>query len=87
MRSYDGSEGDPTLLGWEGAKDIDAADAAAAWLQRRPDVTDGRIGGIGFSVSGEMMLRAAASNTGLPVSREYEKRVTRFFDRALLGPR
>ena len=28
-RGYDGSEGDPNLLGWEGAKDIDAA---VAWL-------------------------------------------------------
>ena len=61
-RGYDGSEGDPNLFGWAGAKDIDAA---VAWLQGRPDVTDGRIGGIGFSVGGEMMLQAAASNTGL----------------------
>ena len=61
-RGYDGSEGDPNLLGWEGAKDIDAA---VAWLGRRPDVTEGRIGGIGFSVGGETMLEAAASNTGL----------------------
>ena len=61
-RGYDGSEGDPNLFGWEGAKDIDAA---VAWLQRRPDVKDERIGGIGFSVGGEMMLQAAASNTGL----------------------
>jgi uncharacterized protein len=61
-RGYDGSEGDPNLFGWEGAKDIDAA---VAWLQRRPDVKDERIGGIGFSVGGEMMLQATASNTGL----------------------
>ena len=61
-RGYDGSEGDPNMFGWEGAKDIDAA---VAWLQRRPDVENGRIGGIGFSVGGEMMLQAAASNTGL----------------------
>ena len=61
-RGYDGSEGDPNLFGWAGAKDIDAA---VAWLQGRPDVTGGRIGGIGFSVGGEMMLQAAASNTGL----------------------
>jgi hypothetical protein len=61
-RGYDGSEGDPNMFGWEGAKDIDAA---VAWLQRRPDVSDGRIGGIGFSVGGEMMLQAAASNPGL----------------------
>jgi hypothetical protein len=61
-RGYDGSEGDPNLFGWAGAGDIDAA---VAWLQRRPDVTGGRIGGIGFSVGGEMMLHAAASNIGL----------------------
>ena len=61
-RGYDGSEGDPNLFGWAGARDIDAA---VAWLQGRPDVTGGRIGGIGFSVGGEMMLQAAASNTGL----------------------
>jgi uncharacterized protein len=61
-RGYDGSEGDPNLFGWDGAKDIDAA---VAWLRRRPDVKDERIGGIGFSVGGEVMLEAAASNTGL----------------------
>ncbi len=61
-RGYDGSEGDPNLFGWEGAKDIDAA---VAWLQRRPDVEDERIGGIGFSVGGETMLQATASNIGL----------------------
>ena len=61
-RGYDGSEGDPNVFGWAGAKDIGAA---VDWLQGRPDVADGRIGGIGFSVGGEMMLQAAASNTGL----------------------
>ena len=61
-RGYDGSEGDPNLFGWEDVNDIDAA---VVWLQGRPDVTNDRIGGIGFSVGGEMMLQAAASNTGL----------------------
>jgi hypothetical protein len=61
-RGYDGSEGDPNLFGWAGARDIDAA---VSWLQGRPAVTGGRIGGIGFSVGGEMMLQAAASNRGL----------------------
>ena len=60
-RGYDGSEGDPNLFGWDDAKDIDAA---VAWLQQQPDV-EGQIGGIGFSVGGEMMLQAAAENTGL----------------------
>jgi dienelactone hydrolase len=61
-RGYDGSEGDPNLFGWDDAKDIDAA---VAWLQTRPNLNDERIGGIGFSVGGEMMLDAAASNAGL----------------------
>ena len=61
-RGYDGSQGDPNVFGWDDAKDIDAA---VAWLGHRPDVRGGRIGGIGFSVGGEMMLQAAASNTRL----------------------
>lgn len=61
-RGYDGSQGDPNLFGWAGEEDIDAA---VAWLAHRPDVTRGRIGGIGFSVGGEMMLQAAASNPRL----------------------
>jgi dienelactone hydrolase len=61
-RGYDGSQGDSNLFGWDDAKDIDAA---VTWLGRQPDVRGGRIGGIGFSVGGEMMLQAAASNTAL----------------------
>lgn len=61
-RGYDGSQGDPNLFGWDDTKDIDAA---VAWLQHRPDVRDRQIGGIGFSVGGEMMLQAAAENQGL----------------------
>jgi uncharacterized protein len=61
-RGYDASEGDPNLFGWDDVKDIDAA---VTWLQGRPDVQEDRIGGMGFSVGGEMMLQAAASNDGL----------------------
>jgi uncharacterized protein len=61
-RGYDGSDGDPNMFGWDDAKDIDAA---VAWLRRQPDVRGGRVGGIGFSVGGEMMLQAAAHNRGL----------------------
>jgi dienelactone hydrolase len=61
-RGYDGSQGDPNMFGWDDTKDISAA---ITWLQRQPDVLDGRIGGIGFSVGGEMMLQAAASNRAL----------------------
>ena len=61
-RGYDGSDGAPNMFGWGGAKDIDAA---VAWLGRQPDVRHGRVGGLGFSVGGEMMLEAAAENTHL----------------------
>ena len=61
-RGYDGSDGDSNVFGWGQAKDIDAA---VAWLRKQPDVQDGRVGGIGFSVGGEMMLEAAAGNAGL----------------------
>jgi hypothetical protein len=61
-RGYDGSQGDPNLFGWDGPSDIDAA---VAWLRTQPDVRHARIGGIGFSVGGEAMLEAAASNPRL----------------------
>ena len=61
-RGEGASDGDPNAFGWGGAKDVDAA---VAYLRRRPDVRDGRIGGIGLSVGGEMMLEAAASNHAL----------------------
>ena len=56
------SDGDSNLLGWGGARDIDAA---VEFLRHRPDVEPGRIGGIGLSVGGELMLEAAAGNPGL----------------------
>jgi hypothetical protein len=56
------SEGDGNLLGWGGDKDIIAA---VDWLKRRPDVDPRRIGGIGFSVGGELMLEAAAKDPDL----------------------
>ncbi|HEY6960506.1 MAG TPA: alpha/beta fold hydrolase [Gaiellaceae bacterium] len=61
-RGYDGSEGAPNMFGWGETEDVDAA---VDWLRRRPDVHDGRIGGIGFSVGGEMMIEAAARNANL----------------------
>jgi hypothetical protein len=56
------SEGEPNAWGWGGGKDIEAG---IAFLQRRPDVRDGRIGGIGLSVGGEMMLDTAAKTDAL----------------------
>jgi hypothetical protein len=56
------SEGEPNAFGWGGEKDVKAA---IAFLARRPDVDRGRIGGIGLSVGGEMMLEAAAETDAL----------------------
>ena len=51
------SEGDPNTLGWRGVRDLRAA---IAYLDSRPDVDMTRVGGIGLSVGGEMLLQAAA---------------------------
>jgi uncharacterized protein len=56
------SGGDPNAWGWAGYRDVDAA---VHFLQGRSDVEPGRIGGIGLSVGGEMMLEAAARTHGL----------------------
>jgi uncharacterized protein len=58
------SQGDPNTFGWEGERDIHAA---VAFLQTRPDVDPDRIGGIGLSVGGEMMIEAAAESPALKV--------------------
>jgi fermentation-respiration switch protein FrsA (DUF1100 family) len=61
-RGEGASDGDPNAFGWGGAKDVDAA---VAFLRGRTDVRDGRIGGIGLSVGGELMLESAAGNPAL----------------------
>jgi dienelactone hydrolase len=53
------SDGDPNLFGWAMDRDLKAA---AAFLQRRPEVDPDRIGGLGLSVGGEMLLQAAAES-------------------------
>jgi uncharacterized protein len=83
-RGYDGSEGDPNVFGWDDAKDIDAA---VAWLRIRPDVEQDRIGGMGFSVGGEMMLDAAASNAGLRAVISEGAGVRSVREHLLRGPR
>jgi hypothetical protein len=61
-RGEGASEGDGNLFGWGGEKDIFAA---IEYLQGRPDVDPDRLGGIGFSVGGELMLQTAAQSGGL----------------------
>ncbi len=62
MRGYGGSEGDPNAFGWGATPDVDAA---VAYLAARDDVVDGRIGGLGLSVGGEVLLEAAARSPAL----------------------
>ena len=56
-RGEGASEGDPNIFGWGGERDLHAA---AIYLRSRPDVDASRIGGIGLSVGGEMLIHAAA---------------------------
>jgi hypothetical protein len=84
MRGYDGSEGDPNMFGWGATRDLDAA---VAWLRRRPDVRDGRIGGIGLSVGGEQMLEAAAGNAGIRAVVSEGAGVRSVREHLLRGPR
>jgi hypothetical protein len=58
-RGEGASEGDPNTFGWHGERDLHAA---AAFLRSRSDVDPERIGGIGLSVGGEMLIRAAAGS-------------------------
>jgi hypothetical protein len=61
-RGEGASEGDINLYGWNGEADLRAA---VAYLRRRADVDPGRIGGLGLSVGGELLLQAAAHDQGL----------------------
>jgi alpha/beta superfamily hydrolase len=56
------SEGDFNAFGWGGDADLKAA---VTFLAARPDVDPDRIGGVGLSVGGEMMLEAAAEDERL----------------------
>ena len=53
------SEGDWNVFGWQGERDLHAA---VRFLQGRGDVDPERIGGIGRSVGGEMLIEAAAES-------------------------
>jgi len=56
------SEGDPNGFGWAGPRDVQAA---IAFLRGRPEVDPARIGGLGLSVGGEVLLQAAAESDDL----------------------
>ena len=56
------SDGDYNAFGWGGDEDLLAA---IAFLQARPDVDPERIGGLGLSVGGELLLETAAETDDL----------------------
>jgi CBS domain-containing protein len=59
-RGQGASEGD--IVRWAGDTDLLAG---AEFLRGRPDVDDARIGAMGFSVTGEQLLEAAARSTAI----------------------
>jgi pimeloyl-ACP methyl ester carboxylesterase len=59
-RGQGSSEGD--VVRWAGDRDLHAA---VAYLRSRPDVDDERIGAIGFSIGGEILIEAAAQRDGI----------------------
>ena len=61
-RGEGASEGDPNGWGWDFDKDIRAG---IDFLKQRHDVERGRIGGLGLSVGGEMLLQTAAETSDL----------------------
>ena len=62
LRGHGNSEGDRFHWGWDSNSDIDAA---VAYLQSRMDVDPDRIGALGLSMGGEVVLQAAAANSSI----------------------
>lgn len=62
MRGHGSSEGDPNMFGWESRHDVEAA---LDYLSARPDVDPRRIGGLGLSVGGELLIETAAGDARL----------------------
>jgi pimeloyl-ACP methyl ester carboxylesterase len=62
MRGYGESEGSPVAWGWTGEQDVGAA---VTYLESRDDVEPGRIGALGLSMGGEIVLHAAGVNDGI----------------------
>jgi fermentation-respiration switch protein FrsA (DUF1100 family) len=55
------SEGEPHMLGWSGRNDLDGA----VQFLHRQGIEPGRIGGLGLSVGGEMLIETAGQSDGL----------------------
>lgn len=62
LEGFGDSEGRANAFGWVGARDIHAA---IDYLRSRSDVDPERIGGLGLSMGGEVLLQAAGESDGL----------------------
>jgi uncharacterized protein len=62
LRGDGESQGDPNGFGWDSENDVMAA---IAYLKQRPDVSPRRIGGLGLSVGGELLIQTAADSHDL----------------------
>jgi pimeloyl-ACP methyl ester carboxylesterase len=62
LEGFGDSEGRANAFGWTGARGVHAA---TAYLGTREDVDASRIGGLGLSMGGEVLLQAAGESTTL----------------------
>lgn len=64
LRGHGNSDGDTFNMGWDSNADIAVA---VQYLSARDDVDDNRIGAMGLSMGGEVVLQAAAANPAIHV--------------------
>jgi pimeloyl-ACP methyl ester carboxylesterase len=62
LQGYGESEGSPVAWGWTGETDVGAA---VDYLKTRDDLEPGRIGALGLSMGGEVVMHAAGENDGI----------------------
>jgi uncharacterized protein len=62
LEGFGDSEGRANAFGWVGARSVHAA---TAYLASRDDIDPARIGGLGLSMGGEVLLQAAGESTAL----------------------
>ena len=62
LEGFGDSDGRANAFGWVGARDIHAA---TAYLRTRNDIDRDRIGGVGLSMGGEVLLQAAGESADL----------------------
>jgi len=62
LEGFGDSQGRANAFGWAGARDVAAA---VEYLKTREEVEQGRVGGLGLSMGGEVLLQAAAETPNL----------------------